>query len=182
MFLVVGLGNPGKEYSENRHNMGFMAADELVRRFSLSDYTGKFQGLIASGTLAGEKVYVLKPMTFMNLSGNSVAAAASFYKIAPENILVIHDDLDLLPGDLRVKQGGSSAGHNGLKSIDAHIGKDYWRARIGIGHPGIKEIVSDYVLDNPCKEDQKLIQEKIDKLIEILPLFMQDKEKFKAGV
>jgi PTH1 family peptidyl-tRNA hydrolase len=154
MRLLVGLGNPGGSYARNRHNIGFMAADEFVRRHSFSPWRAKFQGQVAEGSLDGEKVLVLKPETFMNLSGQAVAAAARFHKIANGDVFVIHDELDLPPAKVRVKRGGGAGGHNGLKSIDAHLGNDYWRIRLGIGHPGDKTLVTPYVLGDFGKSDQ----------------------------
>jgi len=154
MWLIVGLGNPGKEYENNRHNIGFMAVDEIFRRHNFSDEGKKFKAQIASGFISGEKVLLLKPQTYMNLSGEAVQAAITFYKINLDNIVVIHDDLDLEPGKLRVKRGGGSGGHNGLKSIDSHIGDNYLRVRIGIGHPGDKNLVSNYVLHDFSKDDK----------------------------
>src|SRR5215472_5150365 len=148
MRLIVGLGNPGTRYIRNRHNIGFVIANAIARRHGFSAYRDRFKGELAEGTVAGEKRLLLKPQTFMNDSGESVLAAMSFYKIRPEEILVIHDELDLRPGKVRVKRGGGSAGHNGLRSIDALIGSDYWRVRVGIGHPGVKELVQPYVLQN----------------------------------
>jgi len=154
MRLIVGLGNPGRQYQFNRHNIGFMALDVIVERHKFSGWSKKFQGEIADGTLDGEKILLLKPQTFMNLSGQSVQAAAAFYKIKPEDIVVFHDELDLAPGKVRVKKGGGAAGHNGLRSIDEHLGKEYWRVRLGIGHPGNKDMVSPYVLGNFSGEDE----------------------------
>src|SRR5947209_6789165 len=156
MRLVVGLGNPGARYARNRHNIGFVRADAAARRYGFSAWRDRFKGELAEGTLVGEKRLLLKPQTFMNDSGEAVLAAMSFYKIRPEEVLVIHDELDLRPGKVRVKRGGGSAGHNGLRSIDALIGPDYWRLRIGIGHPGIKELVHPYVLQNFPAEEVKL--------------------------
>jgi len=153
MWLFVGLGNPGKEYAHHRHNIGFMAVDEIVRRHNFSDGGKKFQSQVATGTLNGEKVLVLKPQTYMNLSGDAVQAAAAFYKLELDRIVVFHDELDLAPGKLRIKRGGGAGGHNGLRSIDAHAGADYWRVRLGIGHPGNKDLVSDYVLGNFARAD-----------------------------
>lgn len=155
MRLFVGLGNPGKQYQFNRHNIGFMALDVIVERHKFSDWEKKFQGLVSSGLLGGEKVLLLKPQTFMNVSGPSVQAAAAFYKILPDDIVVFHDELDLAPGKLRVKKGGGAAGHNGLRSIDEHLGQMYWRVRLGIGHPGMREMVSGYVLGNFGSVDEK---------------------------
>jgi PTH1 family peptidyl-tRNA hydrolase len=158
MRLLVGLGNPGRQYRNNRHNIGFMAMDELVHRHNFSGWSAKFQGDISTGVIGDEKVIVLKPGTFMNLSGQSVAAAVAFYKIPLENVYVFHDELDLAPGKLRVKKGGGSGGHNGIKSIDQHLGPDYWRARMGIGHPGRPELVSDYVLNDFAKTDEEWVR------------------------
>jgi len=154
MRLFVGLGNPGQQYQLNRHNIGFMALDVIVERHKFSGWSKKFQGELSSGDVGGEKILLLKPQTFMNLSGQSVQAAAAFYKIKPEDIVVFHDELDLAPGKLRVKKGGGAAGHNGLRSIDQHLGQDYWRVRLGIGHPGNRDLVSPYVLGNFSREDE----------------------------
>jgi len=162
MLLIAGLGNPGSQYSKNRHNVGYMAADALVRRHSFSPFARKFKGEIAEGTLGGEKALVLKPMTFMNLSGESVGEAMRFYKLSPADIIVIHDELDLVPGKLRLKLGGGHGGHNGLKSIDAHIGKDYRRMRIGIGHPGDKTRVNGHVLGDFAKADADWLNPLLD--------------------
>lgn len=172
MILVVGLGNPSKEYAFNRHNVGFMAADTCARRFPFNDFKSKHQGLLAEGEINGQKTLLLKPQTYMNLSGQSVGAVARFYKIAPENIIVFHDDLDLKPLDVRIKQGGSPGGHNGLKSIDAAIGNMYWRIRVGIGHPGDKAMVADYVLSNFSKQELNALDELLDKLVSHLPILM----------
>jgi PTH1 family peptidyl-tRNA hydrolase len=153
MRLVVGLGNPGEKYARNRHNIGFMAADEIVRRHSFSAYRTKFQGELAEGMIGTEKVLVLKPMTYMNESGRSVQEAVAFYKLTPEDIVVLHDELDLAPGKLRVKRGGGHAGHNGLRSIHAHVGEGYARVRLGIGHPGHKDQVTGHVLNDFAKAD-----------------------------
>lgn len=159
MFLVVGLGNPGEEYANTRHNVGFMAADTLSRRYCFSQFKSKFDGLIAEGQIGSEKVYLLKPQTFMNLSGNSVVKAALFYKILPENIIVIHDDIDLSFGQIKAKIGGGNAGHNGLKSIDAHITPQYNRIRIGVGRPADKaHQVVDFVLGHFSKADAKTLE------------------------
>lgn len=154
MLLLVGLGNPGGEYARNRHNIGFMAVDEIVRRHSFPPYRSKFNGELAEGRIGTEKVLALKPMTYMNDSGRSVVAAALFYKILPEDILVIHDELDLEAGKIRLKAGGGHAGHNGLRSLHAHIGDAYRRLRMGIGHPGDKSQVVNHVLKDFAKSDQ----------------------------
>jgi PTH1 family peptidyl-tRNA hydrolase len=172
MHLLVGLGNPGAAYSRNRHNIGFMAADEIVRRHGFSSWRSKFQGDASDGTVAGDKVLVLKPQTFMNLSGQSVAAAARFHKIEPDRIIVFHDELDLAPGKIRIKRGGGAGGHNGLKSIDAHLGSDYWRVRLGIGHPGDKALVNPWVLGDFFKADQTWLEPLLDGLARHLPLLL----------
>ena len=153
MQLFVGLGNPGAKYAHNRHNVGYMALDHIASDHGFGPWKSKFQGVISEGRLGGEKVLLLKPETFMNLSGQSVGEAARFYKIAPEDITVFHDELDLAPGKCRVKKGGGHAGHNGLRSIHAHIDESYSRVRIGIGHPGRKDLVSHYVLHDFHKSD-----------------------------
>jgi PTH1 family peptidyl-tRNA hydrolase len=162
MLLIVGLGNPGRRYAGNRHNVGFMAADDIHRRHHFSIWRSRFQGEISEGTLDGEKVMILKPATYMNESGRSVREAAAFYKLSPGDIVVIYDELDLPPGKIRLKTGGGHGGHNGLKSIDAHlgssIGKDYRKVRVGIGHPGRKELVNGHVLHDFAKADQDWLQ------------------------
>ncbi len=153
MRLVVGLGNPGGRYARNRHNIGFMAVEAIARRHPVSGFRNRFKGELAEGLIGGERALLLKPQTFMNASGESVAEASRFFKLLLSDIIVIHDEIDLRPGKLRVKRGGGSAGHNGLRSIDALLGPDYWRARIGVGHPGVKELVQPYVLQNFSGEE-----------------------------
>jgi len=172
--LLVGLGNPGARYERNRHNVGFMAVDALVRRHGLPAFRSKFQSAIAEGSVAGERVYVQKPQTYMNLSGDAVGEAARFYKIAAAEIAVIHDEIDLAPGKLRVKRGGGTAGHNGLLSIDQAIGEDFWRVRLGVGHPGVKELVHPYVLQNFDAEEMLWVTPLIDAVAEALPLLIKD--------
>jgi len=155
MLLLVGLGNPGGDYARNRHNIGFMAVDEIVRRHSFQPFRTKFNGEVTEGRIGPEKVMALKPTTFMNVSGRSVVAAALYYKILPEDIFVIHDELDLDAGKLRLKSGGGHAGHNGLRSIHAHISEGYRRLRLGIGHPGDKSKVSSHVLKDFAKADHE---------------------------
>lgn len=157
MLLIVGLGNPGPEYEDNRHNAGFMAADAIMRRHGFSKPQKKFHGLLAEGNIGGEKALCLKPQTYMNRSGIAVGEAAQFYKVAPENICVIHDELDLPLGEVKLKLGGGPGGHNGLKSIDGQLGRDYMRLRIGIGHPGDREQVTGHVLDGFSKAEMKAI-------------------------
>ena len=153
MRLFVGLGNPGPKFARNRHNVGFMAVDEIARRHGFAPWRRRFQGETSEGTLGTERVILLKPMTYMNESGRSVQEAASFFKIAPGDVTVFHDELELPPGKVRVKIGGGIAGHNGLRSISAHIGNDYRRVRLGIGHPGVKELVHGHVLSDFAKAD-----------------------------
>lgn len=169
MLLLVGLGNPGPEHANQRHNIGFLAVDEIVRRHGFTPWRAKFQGLAAEGTVNGVKVLALKPETYMNRSGQSVGAAAQFYKITPADIVVIHDELDLRSGKLRVKRGGGSAGHNGLRSIDAHLGPDFVRVRVGIGHPGEKHLVHGYVLHDFGKEERARMDKLTGAMAEAFP-------------
>jgi len=155
MLIIAGLGNPGSKYAGNRHNIGFMAADEIVRRHSFGPWKSKHKAEISDGTLNGEKVLVVKPTTFMNESGQAIGEILRFYKEELSNLIVIYDELDLAPGKLRIKTGGGHGGHNGIKSIDAHCGKDYRRMRLGIGHPGAKERVTGHVLGDFAKADQE---------------------------
>ncbi|MBF0373395.1 MAG: aminoacyl-tRNA hydrolase [Alphaproteobacteria bacterium] len=176
MRLVVGLGNPGAGYAGNRHNIGFMAVDTLVRRHGFGPWRAKFQGRLADGVIAGGKVLALEPETWMNLSGQSVAAAMRFHKIAPEDVIVLHDELDLPPGRVRVKKGGGAGGHNGLKSIDAHIGREYWRVRLGIGHPGDKDLVSGYVLHDFAKADDAWLGPLLDAVADAFPFLLDGQD------
>lgn len=153
MKLFVGLGNPGRKYAENRHNIGFMAVDRIAADHSFAPWRARFQGEASEGRLGAERIVLLKPATFMNLSGQSVGEAMRFYKLEPTDVTVFHDELDLAPGRLRVKTGGGHAGHNGLRSMHQHIGEAYARVRIGIGHPGDKDRVADYVLSDFAKAD-----------------------------
>ena len=155
MWLLVGLGNPGAKYKDNRHNVGFMAIDAIADRFSIGPFKAKYQGQLAEGRIGDQKVALLKPETYMNESGRSVGAAAKFYKIDPDHIIAFHDELDLAPAKIRVKIGGGNAGHNGLRSMDAHLGTpNYIRVRLGIGHPGDKDRVHSYVLGDFSKAEQ----------------------------
>jgi peptidyl-tRNA hydrolase, PTH1 family len=174
MRLLVGLGNPGARYALNRHNIGFMAVDAIARRYGFAPFRAKFAGVLAEGTIGAARVLALKPETYMNASGDSVGAAARFYKIAPEEIAVIHDDIDLLEGKLRVKRGGGDGGHNGLRSIDAAIGPDYWRVRLGVGHPGMKSLVEAYVLQNFLAEEKLWLEPLIAAVAEAAPLLVAD--------
>jgi len=164
MLIIAGLGNPGAKYAGNRHNIGFMAVDGIQRRPGFAPWSKKFKAEISEGELAGEKVLLMKPQTFMNLSGEAVGEAMRFYKLAPKDILAIYDELDLAPGKARIKTGGGHGGHNGVKSLDAHCGKDYRRLRLGIGHPGAKELVHNHVLGDFAKADQAWLEPLIDAL------------------
>jgi len=159
MLLLVGLGNPGLKYAANRHNIGFVTLDAIARRHGFGTWRRKFQSEVAEGSLAGAKVLALKPQTYMNDSGRAVGEAARFFQIAPDNIVVLHDELDLPLGKVRAKTGGGHAGHNGLRSIEAHIGPDFHRLRLGIGHPGEKALVHHYVLDDFTKAELALAED-----------------------
>ncbi|PAP98085.1 aminoacyl-tRNA hydrolase [Mesorhizobium mediterraneum] len=162
MLLFAGLGNPGAKYANNRHNVGFMAADAIGRRHSFSPWSKKFQGLIAEGTLAGEKIILIKPQTFMNNSGQSIGEALRFYKLTPSALTVFYDEIDLADGKVRVKTGGGAGGHNGIRSIDGHVGNAYRRVRIGVGHPGVKEFVQHHVLGDFAKADREWLEPLLD--------------------
>ncbi|MCH8097296.1 MAG: aminoacyl-tRNA hydrolase [Proteobacteria bacterium] len=174
MLLLVGLGNPGAEHTNNRHNIGFMAVDEIIRRHSFGPRRERFNGRAAEGRIGNTKILALKPATYMNESGLAVGNAARFYKLEPDDIIVLHDDIDLVPGKVRVKRGGGAAGHNGLRSIDSHIGKDYLRVRIGVGHPGDKDEVERYVLRNFPREDMRWVEALTGAIAECLPLLLGD--------
>ncbi|WP_298357340.1 aminoacyl-tRNA hydrolase [Rhodoblastus sp.] len=158
MLLIVGLGNPGKGYAGNRHNIGFMALDAIARAFDAAPFRKKFQGEASEARIGPERVLLLKPETYMNESGRAVAEAARFHKIPVEDIVVLHDELDLAPGKLRIKRGGGDAGHNGLRSITAHMGGAYRRVRLGIGHPGDKALVHSFVLSDFAKADKAWVE------------------------
>ncbi|MFN4354715.1 aminoacyl-tRNA hydrolase [Parvibaculum sp.] len=176
MILLVGLGNPGEKYARNRHNVGFMAADAIVRRHSFSPSRARFQGLVCEGTLAGEKAIVLKPTTYMNESGRAVGEAMRFYKLTPADIVVFYDELDLEAGKVRMKTGGGAAGHNGIRSIATHIGPEFRRVRIGIGHPGDKERVLGHVLGDFAKADAAWVEPMLDAMADAAPLLAQGKD------
>ncbi len=169
MLLLVGLGNPGPEYARNRHNIGFLALDRIVERHSFGPFRGRFQGFAAEGRLDGGKVLALKPLTFVNESGRAVGAAARFYKLELSDVVVLHDELDLVAGKLRAKRGGGLAGHNGLRSIAAHIGGDFRRVRLGIGHPGEKHKVLRHVLGDFAKADQDWLGKFLDAVADAAP-------------
>jgi PTH1 family peptidyl-tRNA hydrolase len=179
--LIVGLGNPGPEYEQTRHNAGFWLIEQLANSLPgcRLQRESRFNAFVAKTTIAGNEAWLLEPQTFMNRSGQSVGGLARFFKILPDEILVVHDELDLAPGVAKLKKGGSSGGHNGLKDITAALGtQDYWRLRLGIGHPrtmGIQQPVADFVLHRPRKEEQNLIEEAIDKSVRIIPLAVEGK-------
>ncbi len=173
--LIVGLGNPGREYEATRHNAGFWWVDEFASKHGANYKSdAKFHGLIARASLHGQDVYLLKPQTFMNVSGRAVGAVAQFYKIEADQILVVHDELDLPPGSAKLKLGGGHGGHNGLKDIIAHLGtKDFWRLRLGVGHPGDRAEVVSFVLNAPRKEERVLIDEAMQRAQEIAPHLLE---------
>ena len=174
MMMLVGLGNPGEKYAGNRHNIGFMAVDEIARRHEFAGPRFKFQGEIWEGRLGTEKVLIVKPLTFMNDSGRAVGEAMRFYKIEPEDVIVFHDELDLEPGKMRVKLGGGTAGHNGLKSIGSHVGPYFVRVRLGIGHPGQKHLVMPFVLKDFSKADHEWLDPLIDAMAEHADLLVDE--------
>jgi PTH1 family peptidyl-tRNA hydrolase len=171
MWLIAGLGNPGPRYADNRHNAGFMAVDALARAFHTSDFSGKFDSHVAKARIGGEECLLVKPQTFMNLSGAAIQKFLAFHKIIPANLLVLHDELDLPLGKLRLKQGGGANGHNGIKDIDARIGPDYWRLRLGIGHPGEASKVHSYVLSDFTGDEAAQFAPVLRALAEQFPLF-----------
>ncbi|WP_416407276.1 aminoacyl-tRNA hydrolase [Agrobacterium rosae] len=176
MIIIAGLGNPGTQYASNRHNIGFMAVDALQRLPSFSPWSKKFKAEISEGEIAGEKVLLMKPLTFMNLSGESVGEAMRFYKVKTSDIIAIHDELDLVAGRARIKIGGGHGGHNGLKSIDAHCGKDYRRLRLGIGHPGDKDRVNGHVLGDFAKSDKVWLEPLIDAIADNVEMLVKGED------
>jgi PTH1 family peptidyl-tRNA hydrolase len=174
MWILVGLGNPGKDYTDNRHNIGFMAIDEIASEFGFAPFKSKFEGEISEGRIDEEKVVLLKPQTFMNLSGQSVGKVARFYKVTPNRIIAFHDELDLVPGKIRIKKGGGAAGHNGLKSMDQHLGsQDYHRVRMGIGHPGDKDRVTGHVLGDFSKDEKQWVPDWLRAVAKNVPLLLE---------
>ncbi len=176
MLLWVGLGNPEPGMARNRHNIGFMALDVIAIRHGFSPWRQRFKGLVAEGNAGGRKILALKPMTYMNASGDSVQAAAAFFKLPLEAITAFHDELDLVAGKVRVKKGGGAAGHNGLRSMDRMLGaQDYWRVRLGIGHPGVKERVMSHVLGDFAKDDRDWLIPLLDAVADAAPLLAEGK-------
>ena len=183
MLLFAGLGNPGAKYANNRHNIGFMAVDAIAHRHSFAPWSRKFQALISEGKLGGEKVLLIKPQTFMNLSGQAVGEALRFYKLEPSAVTVFYDEIDMAPGRFRMKTGGGAAGHNGIRSTISQIGPDFRRARMGVDHPGQKELVHAWVLSDFHKADQPWVRALNDAISDALPfLALGDDERFQAEV
>ncbi|NIA71946.1 aminoacyl-tRNA hydrolase [Pelagibius litoralis] len=183
MLLLVGLGNPGPRHAQNRHNIGFMAVDEIVRRHSFAPWRKRFQAETAEGRLGRVKTLAMKPQTYMNESGRAVGEALRFFKLEPEQVVVLYDEIDLAPNKLRVKCGGGTGGHNGIRSIEAHIGKEFWRVRLGVGHPGQKELVHGHVLNDFAKADQPWVETLLDAVaIEIPSLAEGDAPRFMSRV
>lgn len=183
MLLWVGLGNPGREHARQRHNIGFMALDAIARRHGFGPWRSRFKGEIADGSIAGQRITLLKPQTYMNASGQSVQPAAAFHKIPPADVWAFHDELDLAPGKVRVKRGGGAAGHNGLRDMQRAFGSpDFWRVRLGIGHPGIKERVHGHVLGDFAKVDT-WVEPLLDAVADAAPLLAQGRpEEFMTKV
>lgn len=183
MKLFVGLGNPGEKYAKNRHNIGFMAVERIAEAHNFGPWKKKFKGYAADGEIGGEKVLLLKPETYMNESGQSVGEAARFLKISDGDVIVFHDELDLLPGRIKVKTGGGNAGHNGLRSISAHLGNETVRVRLGIGHPGSKDAVSHFVLSDFAKADQAWLPDLLDAVATAAPYLAKgDAARFQTDV
>ncbi|MCL2468980.1 MAG: aminoacyl-tRNA hydrolase [Alphaproteobacteria bacterium] len=181
--MIVGLGNPGADYARNRHNIGFMALDALATAWDASAWQKKFKAQVAQASWEMRKLLLLKPQTYMNLSGQAVAEALHYYKLEPKDVIVIQDDIDLLAGQVKCKQGGGHGGHNGLRSLDEHIGKDYWRVRLGIGHPGQREDVTDHVLSNFSAADKIWLELLLEDLPKALPaLFDGNQARFLAAL
>ncbi|MGH6990193.1 MAG: aminoacyl-tRNA hydrolase [Stellaceae bacterium] len=176
MLLFVGLGNPGSAHVGNRHNIGFMAVQAIARRHDISPWRRKFQGVAVEGMVAGERVLLLLPGTYMNESGRAVQEAANFYKLEAAQIVVFHDEAELAPGKMRLKKGGGNAGHNGLRSISEHIGNDYCRVRLGIGHPGNKDLMEAYVLQDFAKSEWPWVEALCDIVADNVALLIEDKD------
>ena len=174
MFLICGLGNPGLKYANTRHNIGFRLAEKIISNFDILKIKEDKSKKLYSGSINGFKIFVLKPLTFMNLSGKPILEIVNFYKIKKDKIFIIHDDLDLQLAKIKIKKGGGNGGHNGLNSIDEYIGENYNRIRIGIDHPGHKDLVSSYVLNNFLKEEEKILEEKLKKIIDNFNLILTD--------
>ncbi len=173
MLIFAGLGNPGPKHARHRHNIGYMVADEIIRRYDFRLSQGRHHSYVATGEVAGEKILLLKPKTYMNESGRAVGSALRYFKIKAREITAFYDELDLAPGKVRVKRGGGHGGHNGIRSIESHIGKDFLRVRIGIGHPGDKKRVQRYVLSDFAKAEQPIMRDIVDAVCEALPILVE---------
>jgi PTH1 family peptidyl-tRNA hydrolase len=173
MLLLVGLGNPGPEHAGNRHNVGFMAVDEIARRHGFGPWRARFQGLVAEGRLGRGRALALKPLTFYNGSGAAAGEAARFYKVPPTDVVAFHDEIDLMPGKLRMKQGGGTAGNNGIRSLSAHLGPEFRRCRLGVGHPGEPELVVTWVLHDFAKADHAWLDPLLDAIGKAAPLLTE---------
>ena len=183
MLIIAGLGNPGARYEKNRHNIGFMAVDEIARRWRFGAPRAKFQSVIAEGEVEGRKILLMKPQTFMNNSGNAVGEAARFYKIPPADIIVFHDEIDLAPGRFRMKTGGGAAGQNGVRSLISQLGADFRRARMGIGHPGEPQLVMPHVLGDFHKAEQPWLEAMLNACADALPFAVKgDDERYQGEV
>ena len=176
MLLFVGLGNPGERYVGNRHNIGFMAVQAIARRHEIAPWRRKFQGVAVEGAIGAEKLLLLLPGTFMNETGRAVAEAVNFYKLTPGQVVVFHDEAELSPGKVRLKLGGGNAGHNGLRSISEHIGNDYHRVRLGIGHPGDKKLMENYVLQDFAKDEKSWVEALCDIVADNVALLIEGKD------
>ena len=181
MLLLVGLGNPGAKYANNRHNIGFMAVDAIHRVHGCGPWRVRFDGYASNGTIDGEQIVLLKPLTYMNDSGRAAQQALRFFKLDPDAMIVLHDELDLPAGKLRVKAGGGHGGHNGLRSIDQHVGPYYWRVRLGIGHPGDKSLVTGYVLHDFAKADLVWVEKLLDTVAQEIPVLLAGKDSHFAS-
>lgn len=183
MLIIAGLGNPGTKYEKNRHNIGFMAVDEIARRWRFGAERAKFQSVIAEGEVEGTKVLLLKPQTFMNNSGHAVGEAARFYKVTPDRVIVFHDEIDLAPGRFRMKTGGGAAGQNGVRSLISQLGPDFRRARMGVGHPGRPELVHAHVLSDFHKAEQQWLEALLNACADALPFSVRgEDERYQAEV
>ena len=181
MLIIAGLGNPGAKYEKNRHNIGFMAADEIARRWRFGAPRAKFQSVIQEGEVEGTRVLLMKPQTFMNASGNAVGEAARFYKIAPADIIVFHDEIDLAPGRFRMKTGGGAAGQNGVRSLISQLGPDFRRARMGVGHPGEPSLVHGHVLSDFHKAEQPWVDALLNACADALPFAIKGEDERYQG-